>query len=271
MKKHFAISDPTVVFDQVLSFIKSSNLNFVLRETPFQCEVTLKKTFITRLKQSSQPQNSIFPLFTVPPPKIEVFQHQGPLEPSEHATLNVIKKERDELRNKLDIQFLELDALKSELSKSELENKSHRATIHVLEEKLANAENIMYEKSSKTKKVEDDKLDELKVLKAVNKRNNDETAKLKMETKHFNKMLRSKDKEIYNLTAKASNQEETIANFKVSNNKLKNDIKKLNRSLKQKQIEANPVYSCYICGKPLKKVEDMKEHVDEDHSDILSK
>ena len=94
-----------------------------------------------------------------------------------------------------------------------------------------------------------------------------------METKHFNKMLSSKDKdkEVYNLTAKASNQEETIANIKVSNNKFKNDIKKLNRSLKQKQIEANPVYSCYICGKPLKKVEDMKEHVDEDHSDILSK
>ena len=93
-----------------------------------------------------------------------------------------------------------------------------------------------------------------------------------METKHFNKMLSSKgkDKEVCNLTAKTSNQEETIANIKVSNNKFKNDIKKLNRSLKQKQIEANPVYSCYICGKPLKKVEDMKEHVDEDHSDILS-
>ena len=276
MENLFASSDPTVVFDQVVSYIKNSNLNFVSRETPFQCEVTLKKTFINRPKPRFQHQNSIFTLFTVPPPKI--FQPKEPLEPLEDAKLDISKIERDELLIKLDIQDQELDALKSELSKSEMKNRSNRNTIEVLEEKLANAEQILYEKSSKSKKNEDDRVGEIKVLKAVIKNNNDEIAKLKMETKNVNTIFRIKDKEIYKLEAKAFNQEQTIATIKMSNNKFKNDIKKLNRSLKHKQIEAhavsnhaNPVYSCYICGKPLKNVEDMKDHVDKDHSDVFFK
>ena len=77
----------------------------------------------------------------------------------------------------------------SEKSKSDKENDSNRNTIDVLEEKLAIAEKVFYEHSSKSKKRATDKLEEIKVLKSVIKNNNDEIAQNKVETKDFNKVF----------------------------------------------------------------------------------
>ena len=282
MDKLFSSPDPSVVFDQLLSCIKTSNLNFVSRETPFQCEMTIKKTFINKPKLNFRPPTSFFPFFPVPPPKLDVFEPKELMESfGIKSELYSIKTERDELLVTLQILEKEMLALKSEKSKSANENGSQRKIIQMLEEKLANAEKVLYEQSSKSHKIEKDKMEEIKVYKAVIKNNNDEITKIKMETKDFNKILKSKEKEIHNIGNKASNQEETIANLKESKNKLKSDIKKLNRSFKHKQNEVKtiafnqaltpPVYLCYDCGKTLKTIDAMKDHVEQEHAIIIPK
>ena len=170
--------------------------------------------------------------FRTPPPGFP-----SHVSPQGHSSQDLKNNNQDECVVKLSILEKEMVALKSEKSKSDKENDSYRNTIHVLEEKLANAEKVFYEHSSKSKKSATDKLEEIKVLKAVIKNNNDEIAHNKVETKDFNKVFKSKEKEIHNLDTKALNQEQTIASLKESNNKLKKEIKKLNRFLKLKKLK----------------------------------
>ena len=271
--QHEVVLGRNVVCNQILDQIKNSNLNFQLVESPYSSKISIKKTNV-----KIYPENiSQFPniSFKYPPPG---FPAHVPCQvptgaPSDH-NLHQNNTMDDPVVTKLMLLESEMIAVKSEKSESDKEIDSYRKTIQVLEEKLAHDEKVMYDLSNNSKKSENDKQEEIKVLKGVIKNKNDEIAKQKEDAKDFNKVLKGKEKEIHNLETKASNQEQNIAGLKQSNYDFKNEVKKLKKSIKQKQNEMNktktptptpPVYLCYICEKSSKRIEDMKKHVEQEH------
>ena len=119
--------------------------------------------------------------------------------------------------------------------KLEIEEKKHSKTKH---EKICDALKIESENLSKNlldqlqkaKHSFNEKNEEIKVLKSVIKKNGDEIAKNKSESKEFSKLVRSKEKEIHNLENKAENLAYTLQNLKDKNNMLKNEVKKLEKA-----------------------------------------
>ena len=65
------------------------------------------------------------------------------------------------------------------------------------------------------------------------KKNNDKTVSLRMDIKENNEVFKRKEKEIYNLETKVAYQEHTTATRKKTYKNNKNEVKKLNKSLRR--------------------------------------
>ena len=122
------------------------------------------------------------------------------------------------------------------------------------------------------------------MLKGVIKKNNDEMAKHTFKIKEAAKLVKSKDKEIYNLETKNENMLQTINNLKGHNNVLKNENKNLEKAKKQASRKAKDVnlptstvststidlkgYPCELCFNKFSHNDQVNNHMvsDEDTS-----
>ena len=80
--------------------------------------------------------------------------------------------------------------------------------------------------------MEKEKNEEIKLLKDVMKKSNDELQTNKKEMNQLNKLVKAKEKEKYNLETKVENQTETIKSLKETCNSLKTERRKVEKELK---------------------------------------
>ena len=73
------------------------------------------------------------------------------------------------------------------------------------------------------------------------KKNNDKIVSLRMDIKENNEVFKRKEKEIYNLETKVAYQEHTIATRKETNKNNKNEVKKLNKSLRRTEKQKRTI------------------------------
>ena len=85
--------------------------------------------------------------------------------------------------------------------------------------------------------------DEIKLLKASNKNSASETERVNAEIRNVKKILKSKDKEIYNLENLNGNQQESIKALKIDSNRNKTEKIKLEKKLKSLEKKKGDIKS----------------------------
>ena len=182
--------------------IRASNLNFVLHETPYSAQICLRKRFI---KDANGPSNAVSSTLSLKTSQLE----EG---------IGALQNENNELKTKLE--------------QSELDVSDYRDTVAILEEKVEKAEANLYKFITTNKNAEKDKNEEIKLLKGVIKNSTDELQNNKKQMNQINKLVKSKEKENYNLENKVENQTETIRSLKETCNFLNSEKRILEKELK---------------------------------------
>ena len=103
-----------------------------------------------------------------------------------------------------------MELLENNLYESELECSRYKEIIAILEEKVKQAEESLFNICSKNKTSENSKLEEIRFLKGVNKNHSDEIQRNKSEINLANRSVKAKEKEKHNFESKIENQSETI-------------------------------------------------------------
>ena len=202
-----SLTSPSEICENIIHHVKTSNLNYILSETPFSVNISLKKWF--------QKNN-----------RIANFSKSN----SEHMNMTEFKILRDAN-----------DDLKIKAEQAENESERLRETVAILTQKLYDETGAKCDLQEKLRKFDihlDEKTEEIKVFKGVIRKHADEIAKQKSEVREITKVLKIKEKEIYNLENKAGNQLHTIQTLKDSNKTLKNDNKKLEKAKRQSENHA---------------------------------
>ena len=220
---------PSQACEQIVQQVKGSFLNFVLNETPYSINLSIKKRF----QQHFTVQSS----------------NSSPLKTSRSAQGD------PESEEKIETLKVESEALRVRAEKAEKQNVTLKNTVEVLEEKFKKAEEIMYKELKETKISLDNSFEDEKVLKGVLKKQIGEISQHKSEISSMSKLLKSKAKEIHNLETKIENQNDTIKNLKHANADFKSDKKKLEKKVKESiRLESNrSSLKCSECDKSSEK------------------
>ena len=171
--------------ENVLLALKSSNLNFLIQESPYSVYITVRKRF---LKNSPQPKKVLN-------------------SASHDATNCALELEISELKK-------ELEAKNTRCTDIEIENELLKVEVKKLNKMVTNVTQVKNEKEN-----------ELKVINNLHKNVSNELQKVKTELKVLSKNIKSKEKEIYSLDNKNENLQDTIARIKTDNAALKKDKK----------------------------------------------
>ena len=194
----------------LLHQLKSSNLNFMLQETPFSAYLTIRKSFVRNLNS-----NNLFP------------------------TLN---ESEETLRKKIEALEAENLCLKSENldHKTELTKLEH--IIIKLEDKVKTAEIQTIKHTQESKKVEKqfskvtdflgEKEKEIIKLEAISNNLNDDNVKIRENLRNVSNSLKVSEKEALKARNKCENLESTVAKLKAEKGTLQKNIKRLEKSKK---------------------------------------
>ena len=182
------------VCQQLISQLKLSHLNYLVTETPYSAQITIRKRF---LKEYSGPNSNFF-LFGSDVKNLE----------------SQIKELTDE--NAI---------LKKEIANEKDAKKIDKDNIEVLEGKIKHAE------AEALKAYERSKV-ETSSLKNVNKNLNTEHEQLKSDLNLRSKNLKQKEKEVTKLQMKVDNLENTVKEIRCESKNLKAEHKRLEKSLK---------------------------------------
>ena len=207
--------DAKITCEFLLKQLKSTNLNFILQETPYSVYLTIRKSFIKNLNTNNPSQT-----FNV-----------------SEETLN--KKIADlEAENWL---------LKSNIFGHRSEMTNSEQTIIKLEEKIKTAEIETIKNIQETKKVEKqfhrledilvEKEKEIMKLRTISKNLNDDVVKTKENLQNVSKSLKVSEKESFKAKNKCDNLESTITKLKAEQCSLQKTIKKFEKSEKKKTLE----------------------------------
>ena len=207
--------DTKITCEFLLKQLKSTNLNFILQETPYSVYLTIRKSFIKNLNTNNPSQT-----FNV-----------------SEETLN--KKIADlEAENLL---------LKSNIFGHRSEMTNSEQTIIKLEEKIKTAEIETIKNIQETKKVEKqfhrledilvEKEKEIMKLRTISKNLNDDVVKTKENLQNVSKSLKVSEKESFKAKNKCDNLESTITKLKAEQCSLQKTIKKFEKSEKKKTLE----------------------------------
>ena len=190
--------DAVETCDKLINLVKKSNLNFILSESPYSAQITLKKTFMNRrnvIKPNEPKKNHVEKM------EIELSKEKYVLETK--------VKELEAEGNEKDHMIHELDTL---LQKAKMEISEYFDEKSKLVNNLKSSEKSLHEKHGK-----------LEILEGVNKNLKDSLDKAKNDLKVSEKESKIKDKEIRKLENKTENQEDTIKRVKNENVKVKKD------------------------------------------------
>ena len=171
--------------ENVLLALKSSNLNFLIQESPYSVHITVRKSF---LRNSPQHQRT-------------------PSSASYEATKYALEVESSELKK-------EIEAKNTRCKELELENELLNAEVKRLNKTVTNVTQVKNEKEN-----------QLKVINNLHKNVSSDLQKAKNELKDLSKNMKSKEKKIYSLNNKNENLEETIGRIKTDNAALKKEKK----------------------------------------------
>ena len=207
--------DAKITCEFLLKQLKSTNLNFILQETPYSVYLTIRKSFIKNLNTNNPSQT-----FNV-----------------SEETLN--KKIADlEAENLL---------LKSNIFGHRSEMTNSEQTIIKLEEKIKTAEIETIKNIQETKKVEKqfhrledilvEKEKEIMKLRTISKNLNDDVVKTKENLQNVSKSLKVSEKESFKAKNKCDNLESTVTKLKTEQFSLQKTIKKFEKSEKKKTLE----------------------------------
>ena len=257
-----ALSTAQEICETLVHQVKTSNLNFILSETPYSVNICLRK----RLIKEFSPNN------------LSVVTNLSTSKETNGRKSDLVDENKE---------------MKIKIENLEAENESNKNVIEVLEGKIAKAEAevFSYLKESKQLREALEKTnEEAAVLKTVINNFNKEAAKMKNEINHSAKIVKAKDKEIYKLDQKTLNQQNTIRNLKDLVTELKNDkaklgieIKKIkrindNKKVKDQNHNFSPVgkeiilemsFKCEACDKKFRNKASLIAHIKIDHNESL--
>ena len=146
--------DAVETCDSLITLIKKSNLNFILNESPYSAQVTLKKTFITRRN-----------VIRTNEPKKDVVEKVGTVLSKENYVLETKVKELEAEVKENDHIIHELDTF---LQKAKMEICEHLAEKSKLVKSRESSEKSLLEKRGR-----------IEVLESVNKNLKNRLIKLK--------------------------------------------------------------------------------------------
>ena len=211
------LSSPQVLSDDIVQLVKTSNLHFVLQETPYSVYITLRK----KLLLEDSPFQSVKDYSGSESLKTTLTKFQQKCEDLHqvNAELENMIDDKDSLAHKLEMKLE-----KAKVETCEALKKANDA-------EKDNQRNLMRLNNLIGKnKIADD---ELKVFKVENEN-------LKNEVNHSNKALNNRDKEVNKLSKKIDNLEENVKNLKQKNKDLTSEEAKTSKenSKAQKQLTA---------------------------------
>ena len=243
---------------KLLDGIKSSQLDFLLQETPYSVFLTIRKKYIKNFKPAS---------------KDELFENESVIED--------LKQENENLRN-----------VAKEIT---IENEANKNKVTVLEKRLEQAEEDMLKHLENEKNQKSKLTDEIDVLKKIKKKDNDSIVRLttdlsksKSELKSLRKALANTEKMNENLRDKADNLNVSKCNLVKEKGKLVAEVKSLKKKVRNMEEEnfsnndtcissqspiclanassqtTNPL-KCLICEKLCTDSFDLKNHSEIDH------
>ena len=189
-----------LICETLVQQIRRSRLNFLISETSYGVNISLKKKIIK--EASSGDIASVWRNF-------ELFSGD----------------KNDELveENKL---------LKKSIEKLESENETNKEIINILESKVEKAESDAYTNLKEVRVASEDRkkvVEDITVLKDVIKNFQKDITKNKNDLAHASKVIKAKDKEIHNLDIKILNHQDTIKNVKEKAKDLREEKLKLER------------------------------------------
>ena len=200
-----------------LNDIQLSNLNFAIKITPYAAYITIKKSTLVDMNGVS----------TVPTPPTFLLLQQS------YRDYTVAQEEISMLNNTVKDLEVNCENLKNV-------NASLISKLEVVEASLAASNE---EKFDLQKKIDNKDLEVIKLLterseaeskvKNLKKEYVDFSCEADTKIKSLNKVIKTKDKEIHNLTRNVDNGRDTVKNFKIKTSQLETDIKQLEKKIRK--------------------------------------
>ena len=207
-------------FNSIVNEIQLSKLNFVIQLTPFSANITLKRS--TQLDKDGVPCQPSPPLFML----LQQAYHEQFLAKQEIA---VLKDNLQEWKNKCE----KLKNDNTVLSQKLLSSNETLSAVHEANQKLSKKVDVNEKDITKHLITKEDLVQELKIHKNKVSQHESDTDSM---TKAFNKTLKSKEKEIHNLSKTLDNARDTISSLKLGNSDLKKSESMLQSDLKKLEI-----------------------------------
>ena len=193
--------------DAVMSFIKMSQLDFLIQETPYSSFITIRKKF---RKDST---------------------NRAGAELAKKSTVDIIEGLKQEN-----------ETLKNILEEKETQFKTAREECTMLLQKLERVEKEMFNHCEANAKLNKKSDEETIKLKDALKEKSDAIVAHKVEDSNTRKIIKTLEKNIHNSENKIQNLEEKMASMKVSKSELKkerdklfNEVKNLKKNTKKPQ------------------------------------
>ena len=193
--------------DAVMSFIKMSQLDFLIQETPYSSFITLRKKFRKE------------------------FTNRAGAEVTKKNTADIIeglKQENETLKDILEVKEVQLKAAREEST--------------LLLKKLEKAEKEMFNHCEANAKLNKKSAEETAKLKAALKEKSDTIAAQMVDESDTRKTIKTLEKSIHNSENKIQNLEEKIESMKTSKSEFKkerdrlfNEVKNLKKNTKKPQ------------------------------------
>ena len=208
-------------FNSILNEIQLSKLNFMINVTPYAAYITLKKSTLVD-KEGFQSLPS--------PPVLRILEQT--------------------VREKFDVEA-EISCLKSALSNSEdkcynLENENThlKESLQICKDECERLTKQNEMKGKEVYKLKCEKKDLESALSTLKKEYNQFSCDSRKEINAFQKTIKTKDKEIYNLNSKFSNSQESNSNLKIEmsslrtgKSKVENKVKTLEQKIRKMELK----------------------------------
>ena len=238
--------NPTAIFNDLISSIENSRLNYMINKTPFSATISIKNTFIKRFEDSQD--NNRFET------SIAKAEAKAKCESFQFQNSNVIEKLKvqDKLFSELNVKLAEVQ--------SENKNLEHRLNEEKAKYKASNNENGGFrDELLKIKSEKKNAVTKLKSSERESEKLRNEAATFTQEIEYLNEALKNKEetsvdniKEVSRLKKEKECSEMMIENMASEINKLKDNL-----------IESD---TCDHCGKKFKPGAEFKAHVKEQHA-----
>ena len=208
--------DANISCEIILKHLKSSNLNFVLQETPYSAYITIRKSFV-------KTRDSVIPESTAE--SGEVLYDKIKVLQAENVSLKTDLHKLKSLAKKSDDEILDLEVQLKNSQDKALENGDDAKKVN---KQKAQLENVVSEKEK-----------EIVKLKNIAKTLQTDNSVVRNNLQNVTKTLKLTEKEKFRAQMKCENLEETVKKLKEEKVDLQKSLKKLQKTQKTKLFKNN--------------------------------